>query len=207
MFSNAELRPASRYDARRGGELARCDTTSAPPMVQQHWTSKSSAHEPVQEDGRQDVHFDDAGRQAEARPVRAYVKEATAVGAAHSFENVLVADGVNPIEQEKENRAPSEDTNWQRCELLPRSAKRTDCRPFPRYARSGPTCASAPEHVQEDGQQDVLFDDVGRQAEARPVRSCRRVATAFEDVHSLENVQVADGVNHKEQDRENRTPS
>ena len=51
---------------------------------------------------------------------------------ADSFENVLVADGVNQNEQEKENRAPSYDTNWQRCELLPRSAKRRDYRPFPR---------------------------------------------------------------------------
>mmetsp|Transcript_54684 Transcript_54684/g.171694 ORF Transcript_54684/g.171694 Transcript_54684/m.171694 type:complete len:633 (+) Transcript_54684:173-2071(+) len=59
--------------------------------------------------------------------------------------------------------------------------------------------------VQDDGEEDVLLDDVGGEAEAGPVQADVEVAVAVEVVGPFEDVQVSHGVDDNEDKQENGT--
>mmetsp|Transcript_89046 Transcript_89046/g.197836 ORF Transcript_89046/g.197836 Transcript_89046/m.197836 type:complete len:400 (+) Transcript_89046:23-1222(+) len=58
----------------------------------------------------------------------------------------------------------------------------------------------ANEDVQQNGQENVLLHDIGREAEAGPVEAHVEVAIAVEVIGALEDVEVADRVDNDEED-------
>mmetsp|Transcript_102858 Transcript_102858/g.296188 ORF Transcript_102858/g.296188 Transcript_102858/m.296188 type:complete len:378 (-) Transcript_102858:755-1888(-) len=70
-----------------------------------------------------------------------------------------------------------------------------------------PSALYTDECMQENRQGDVLFDDICGQTKACPVETHIKIAIPVEIIRAFEHMQIADGVDHDEQDQKNGAAS